>query len=565
MSIFQLINEIDNGEIVLPAIQRDFVWDTDRIEELLDSLFRGYPVGIVLLWETYEPIQIRYFVKEYRGDTVHLFDDNPPSRRVKLVLDGQQRLSSLYIALKGSFGGKHLYFNVLSGRENDDHAQKKFGFRFAAKEEATNWNAMADGSEPRSHWERFSELVTLSPMDLSKLRRQLTQSLGLSEECESRLEMNLGTVLHALSGNTELLKTQTIDAGLPAQDDKRKSAFDILEIFVRINTRGMALERSDLIVSMLRLYWPAASNLLPAFLKEINEGSGLAINTDFVIRCMFSTAGLGTRLNFDLLRRRSNVDLLKASSERLFGAIRAAVDFVRTDCGIDSDRLLGGINSLVPFVHFLFSTPTLTFHKSERADVRKALFLFAFSRALSQHSDSRPQAFIRDHLPTATEIAAGARFSFAEAVKFVSWKSGIDDADIHLFGNNIDLALSLIQRRTGGKVFSDSNRPEIDHIFPKSELFEKGHDAQEVNSLGNFWILPRNMNRNKSAAHPKEYLKDVPDATLASALIDRIQLDYKMFKRFNQGRRDKMVAALQQLTGIVSADFAVVREEDDTV
>ena len=478
-------------------------------------------------------------------------------------MDGQQRLSSLYIALKGSFGGKHLYFDVLSGRQNDDHAEKKFGFRFLAKEEADNWNTTAGGIELRSHWQRFSELVTLSPMDLSKLRRQLTQSLALSEECESRLEMNLGTALHALSGNTELLKTQTIDSGLPAQDDKRKSAFDILEIFVRINTRGMALERSDLIVSMLRLYWPAASNLLPTFLKEINEGSGLAINTDFVIRCMFSTAGLGTRLNFDLLRRRSNVDLLKASSDRLFGAIRAAVDFVRTECGIDSDRLLGGINSLVPFVHFLFNTTTLAFHKSERADVRKALFLFAFSRALSQHSDSRPQVFIRDHLPTAAEIAAGARFSFTEAVRFVSWKSGIDDADIRLFGNNIDLALSMIQRRTGGKVFSDSNRPEIDHIFPKSELFDKGHDAQEVNSLGNFWILPRTMNRNKSAAHPKEYLNDIPDATLTAALIDRSELDYKLFKRFNRGRRDKIIAALQQLTGIVPADFAFLQDESD--
>ena len=53
MSIYELVNEIDNGDIVLPAIQRDFVWDEDRIELLLDSMFRGYPVGIVLLWETY--------------------------------------------------------------------------------------------------------------------------------------------------------------------------------------------------------------------------------------------------------------------------------------------------------------------------------------------------------------------------------------------------------------------------------------------------------------------------------------------------------------------------------
>jgi hypothetical protein len=61
MSIYELVNEIDNDDIVLPAIQRDFVWDEARIELLLDSMFRGYPVGIVLLWETYTPIQYRAF------------------------------------------------------------------------------------------------------------------------------------------------------------------------------------------------------------------------------------------------------------------------------------------------------------------------------------------------------------------------------------------------------------------------------------------------------------------------------------------------------------------------
>lgn len=107
MSIFQLVNEIDSGETVLPAIQRDFVWDTDRIELLFDSLFRGYPVGIVLLWETYQPVQIRRFAKDYRKDALHNFDDNAKARRrIKLVLDGQQRLSSLYVALRGTYGGK---------------------------------------------------------------------------------------------------------------------------------------------------------------------------------------------------------------------------------------------------------------------------------------------------------------------------------------------------------------------------------------------------------------------------------------------------------------------------
>src|SRR6185437_4549450 len=103
MSIFELVNEIDNGEIVLPAIQRDFVWDEDRIELLFDSLFRGYPVGIVLLWETYQPIQFRTFARDHVPGGIHVFEENKTGKCLKLVLDGQQRLNSAHVALRGSF------------------------------------------------------------------------------------------------------------------------------------------------------------------------------------------------------------------------------------------------------------------------------------------------------------------------------------------------------------------------------------------------------------------------------------------------------------------------------
>ena len=76
MSIFELVNEIDDEDIVLPAIQRDFVWDEDRIELLLDSMFRGYPVGIVLLWETYQQIQFRPFGRHHVPGGIYQFEEN---------------------------------------------------------------------------------------------------------------------------------------------------------------------------------------------------------------------------------------------------------------------------------------------------------------------------------------------------------------------------------------------------------------------------------------------------------------------------------------------------------
>jgi uncharacterized protein with ParB-like and HNH nuclease domain len=124
MSIINLLNQIKNDEIVLPAIQRDFVWPEDKVRRLLDSIMRGYPIGIALLWETYLDLQYRLFENTFRPETPYNFSENKRKKKLKLVLDGQQRLQSLYIALYGSYDGKFLYFDVLSGRESDDIAEE---------------------------------------------------------------------------------------------------------------------------------------------------------------------------------------------------------------------------------------------------------------------------------------------------------------------------------------------------------------------------------------------------------------------------------------------------------
>jgi len=130
-TILALLNQIKNEEIVLPAIQRDFVWPEERCTKLLDSILRGYPVGIILLWETYLDIQYRTFDRDFRTGSLSSFRENPPNRKVRLVLDGQQRLQSLYVALYGTYESKRLYYDLLSGRNDEgDRSDDKFIFRF---------------------------------------------------------------------------------------------------------------------------------------------------------------------------------------------------------------------------------------------------------------------------------------------------------------------------------------------------------------------------------------------------------------------------------------------------
>jgi len=200
---------------------------------------------------------------------------------------------------------------------------------------------------------------------------------------------------------------------------------------------------------------------------------------------------------------------------------------------------------------------------TNKNDAQKAFFLFAFSKTFTQHYESRTTAYIRDYLPSVEQITAAEGLSVSNAINYVYSKTNLDAPDHRLFGNNIELALSLVQRRTGASVHYADNAPEIDHIFPRSVLAEKGFDPSEIEDIGNNWILPRGINRNKSAKHPKELLKPVDDQALAAALINRASLDYRSFSSFVRDRREALVDRLRQITQLREPDFDILYEEEE--
>ena len=359
MSIINLLNQIRNEEIVLPAIQRDFVWSEDQVQRLLDSIMRGYPIGIILLWETYEDIQFRTFVKDYKPGNLYTYHENTQRRRLKLVLDGQQRLQSLYVALYGTLEGKSLYFDVLSGQDSDDVAEEKYLFYFATQDEANQRNTLVKeelGKPPEKrardftlqYFAKVSDLFAKGAKEKKDFVRELSKELSLADEDEVRLDVNLSNLDERLSKDDNVLRVSTIDENLPSESPYRKSESDVLEIFVRVNREGTPLSRSDLIFSMLKLNWKESAEALPEFVNNINDGNSFDLDTDFVIRCLFAVSDLGTKFDLHLLRKKSNVEKLRANFEECCNAIRATVDFVQTHCWCLSSRVIGGAYTMVP-------------------------------------------------------------------------------------------------------------------------------------------------------------------------------------------------------------------------
>ena len=552
MSVVSILYRVRTAEIVLPAIQRDFVWPQYKILRLLDSIMRGYPIGTAVLWESYDDIQYRTFVRDFEPDVIHRYQDNPQKRKLNLVLDGQQRIQSLFAGLYGTLEGQSLYFDVMSGMEFDDVAHEKFLFTFSTSGEAEDFNAqvveeLEDLPDKTSkdmvypYFMKVSDLLAIGDGERGPLVSQLTNLLSLTDEEQLRLDTNLRTFEENFKKDENLLKLSVVDENFESGSPKRKSESDVLEIFVRINWAGTARSRSDLIFSMMKLNWKESAQALPDFLSAVNAGNSFALDTDFVIRCLFAVSDLGTKFDVDILRSRSNLAKIRANFQQCCDAIMGAVEFAKRHCWLSSGRILGGASAFIPFVYYLYHTPGQRFNQEQIEDARKTLFLFAFSRPFARSADSRLAAFLRSELQPLVGSVEDGRFPINKAVSWVGYWERIRGCDEGLLQSNPVLALHVIQGMGGQPGKYVNYAPEADYKFPRSQLRTHGYDEALVNHFANMWVLPDGKGANRRNRHPAAHLEDVGDEYLEEALVERNLLDYPSYPAFINQRTERMV------------------------
>ena len=213
-----LNNPEEDGGFWLPNIQRPFVWSEDQICRLFDSILREYPISTLLIWKTTSGIRRRKFIDNWKN-TLRLSDFYVPedTKRKCLVLDGQQRLQSLFIGLKGSFEGKELYFDVLSGdlAAPDD---VKFKFKFL------------DPASAGFPWVKFKDLVFTS-----KKKRELIDDLKIRAQRQL-----VPAELHKFEDHLDLVnQTFAMDEAITYQEldsidnPKLYTEDDVVEVFIR--------------------------------------------------------------------------------------------------------------------------------------------------------------------------------------------------------------------------------------------------------------------------------------------------------------------------------------------
>ena len=397
-------------------------------------------------------------------------------------------------------------------------------------------------------------------MDVSekqKYRKTIVKLLQLNEQQELRFETNLATLDEVLTKDQNILKASIIDENKPSDSHSRKTESDVLEIFVRINRQGTQLSRSDLIFSMLKLNWKESATALPDFVKKINEGNSFDIDIDFVIRCLFAVSDLGSKFDLDMLRKKSNMQKLQSNFEQCCSAIAATVDAVQKYCWVSSSKVFGGNYNLVPFVYYLFQVKGQDVANNQILNFRKSFFLFGFSVPFSRYADSRLAKFIKEEL-SVTPNRDKNIFPFEAAIKWVNYWESISNWNGDLIQRNPKLALSIVQQDSGHKMQLYLNSREMDHIFPRSTLKEKGIDEGRINHFANFWILSKAKNINKTNKPPHKYFQDVNDKVLESALIDRELLHLNRYRTFLEKRGEAILDTLRKKIGFSSTDFDVL-------
>jgi len=498
--IVGFLNNVDeDGGFWLPNIQRPFVWSEEQICRLFDSILREYPISTLLVWKTTSGIRRRKFIDNWKY-TLRLSDFYVPENNKKksLVLDGQQRLQSLFIGLCGSYEGKELHFDVLSGEiASPDDIKYRFSF--------------LDSAATSFPWVRFKDLIftTHKKREIFDAIKSMSGRPLTSEE-EDKLDDHIDLIDRTFKMD-EAITYQELDS---IDNPNLYTEDDVVEVFIRANSGGTKLGKSDLLFSLLNASWEVADQKMEDLLDCLNK-HGFAFDRDFVLKTCLVLLGQGARYEVTKFRKPGVREDIEDKWVEISTAIQDVIDFVRSKTFIQCDKALPSHLVLMPLIY-------VRYHFQEEwkkaKDVDSYLLRTLLTGAFSGQSDNLIDSLVRKFKELASfsaEEAFAVIRSQGRSLELTEgrfWQMGYGSANIHLLFNLWYPKFTYVPAY-------DNNLPQIDHIFPRSRLEqikvinpETGRHVmkyreQARNQLANCMLLTRaeNGSGGKSDTSPADW------------------------------------------------------------
>jgi len=473
-----LLSDVTRGNIKIPVFQREYVWTDEQITSLLDSIYRGYPVGSLLLWSTKEQLKHERNVGGFKLPKV------PEDYPVQYILDGQQRLTTLYGV-----------FNADAETENEELAQH-FNIVF-----------LPGTGE-------FAHASVANPATSIKLGNMLDTAKLLPE-----LERFSGAERKVIAEATEKFK----DYEFPVVTIRDRTNQEVCRVFQRINSSGTSLSTLELLSAWT---WSERFDLrdeIAALIDRLADKGYEDLGETQILRCL--TAIVQSDIEIDSLVD-ANPDDLVSGMATLNEAMDATVDFLDAELKIKNIVFVPFPIMLVPLVKFFATNLKPT--AEQRHQMRRWFWHCAFTERYKAGTNT----LVREDIGLMEALANGKNVFDGLKAKvdkfffvFSSWRinSTASKTLICMLAQHNPMSFFTGKPIDLGKTLSAYNAREFHHVYPKARLAQLGLGPAASNVLANICFLTAEDNKAISARDPKDYFDEIPekkkDEIFESALI----------------------------------------------
>jgi hypothetical protein len=514
-----LVDMYKRGELRLPEIQRHYVWQATRVRDLLDSLYRGYPSGSILMWETDEPVPTRDFA---------IAQDNNAFAGRKLLLDGQQRLTSLTAVLGGEqvlVRGRKKPIDILFNLEHPDGPPADI-IEVESDEESPlvpddevaedvedgdeNEQALQEKLNRRTFVVASKSLLALPNwVSVSRVFRtandaEILEKAGIESFKDPRFQKY----------SDRLKKLRAIkDYHYVVHVLERSMSYEeVTEIFVRVNSLGAKLRSSDLALAQMTSRWPNLLKELEAFQEEC-EQSWFTIELGHLVRSIVVFA-----THQCLFRSVANtpIEKLKDGWTQAKEGLRYAINFLRSNAGIEDETLL----SSPMFIHALAAVSRVKDNKLTAEEQHRLLHWLLVANARGRYSRGSTETLLNEDL--AIIFRGGDIAALMEPVKRQFGRLHIEPTDLAGRGVNSPLfSLAYLALKAAGAKdwysglgLSLTHQGKLHfiqwhHVIPKSLLKKREYETGEINEIANMAFITGQTNRRISNTEATQYLVDI--------------------------------------------------------
>lgn len=607
ITIRQAIRNIDDRSFLLPAIQRNFVWSTAQICTLFDSMMRKYPINTFMMWDvSSKEIKDKYRFYSFLSDYCERFkesNDLVPTqgefKDFKAIIDGQQRLTSIYIGLKGSYAYKRpriwwpntrnddalpprkLYLNLAAPlKGEDEESMSHFDFRFLTAEQVNSAH-----SDQTVHWFLVGSVLNLPEVE------------SVDEITDEAVKPYL--VKHGIEDNKFARKTLTRlyylvrhEAVIHFYNEQSQEIDHVLEVFIRTNSGGTPLAFSDLLMSIAIANWDGdARKSIDDLVTLVRQSSEMqfSIGRDWVLKTALMLTEADVRFkvkNFDSER----VRIIQSQWKEIHDCIVATFTMIRR-FGLN-DHSLRAKNAAIPLAYYLYkqtfkdkplhqSINNLNNLRDERMALSRWLHMALLRGIFGGQADgvlTKMRDLLKKHLSKRAFPIEGIIDDFKATNKDLRF----DDAylkgllEMQYEDSRCRSVLSLAFPE-----INENLQLDIDHLHPKSaftktalskhtflkndpEKFSFYSNPLNWNSLANLHLLNASQNRSKSDRPLHEWLADKQCGIKPADLLltERSSLLFEDFQAFCADRQRALLERLRSNV-FVSAQPSVADQRLD--